>query len=36
VLLPVVSRATATWDRPNPLRNMAGDQTDPYRVARTA
>jgi Na+/proline symporter len=35
VLLPVVSRATAKWDRPAPLRNMAGDEEDAC-VARTA
>jgi len=35
VLLPIVSRATARWDQPRPLRNLAGDEHDGY-VARTA
>src|SRR5262245_56236608 len=35
LLLPIVSRATAAWDRPQPLRNPAGDDEDLY-VARTA
>ena len=36
VLLPVVSRATARWDQPRPLRNPAGDEQDAYGIVRTA
>ena len=28
LLLPIVSRATAKWDQPRPLRNPAGDKAD--------
>jgi len=35
LLLPIVSRATANWDQPRPLRNPAGDEAD-MNMARTA
>jgi high affinity choline transporter 7 len=35
LLLPIVSRATAKWDQPRPLRNPEGDAAD-MDMARTA